>query len=149
MYLNFLSTELESLQSHDSLICFTVQKSAIACINVCIIVHSSHLAYERPWMCQLTMSTVTSPTFVEPWALRKFLMRSCSFGILSAKMPFKSVLSAEIFRETLVMMAGQYFCLRAERKIRKEKDEDIFKHFFLLIGVMWLPVLFTPKRRKN
>lgn len=68
-----------------------------------------HLIELRPWHSKLTMSTVTSPTFVAPWALRKFLMRSCSFGILSAMMPFRSVLSAEMLR-THVTIAGQYFC---------------------------------------
>lgn len=70
------------------------------------------------------MSTVTSPTLVAPCALRKTLTRSCSFGILSAKMPFKSVLSFEMFR-THVMSAGQYFCNR-------EDEQNLFLKRYLI-----------------
>lgn len=86
----------------------------------------------------LTISTLTSPTFVAPCALRKFLTRSCSFGILSARIPLKSVLSAEMFR-THVAIAGNNLCFiiiiffffaTAAELMKREEKKDIFKDLF-------------------
>lgn len=66
----------------------------------------------------LTMSMVTSPTFVAPCALRKFLTRSCSFGTLSARIALRSVLSDDALR--IEKTAGQHFC-------KGERDEEDFQ----------------------
>lgn len=97
-----------------------MQLSAVACYSVKRI--SGHGV-----VFSLTMSTVTSPTFVAPCALRKFLTRSCSFGILSAKMPFKSVLS-ELMLRTHVMTAGQYFCEKIflKRYLINRREKIVF-----------------------
>lgn len=55
----------------------------------------------------LTMSTVTSPTLVEPWLLRKAFTASCSCGIFSASTSFND-LSPEMFR-TNVVIDGRAF----------------------------------------
>lgn len=105
----------------------------------CIIV-SIHLSLRWPSRTlgeeiKLTMSTVTSPTLVAPCALRKFLTRSCSFGILSAKIALKSVLSLETLRAH-VMMAGQYFCNR-------EDERNLFLKCYLINRNYYVSRLFT------
>ena len=59
-----------------------------------------------------TISTVTSPTLVDPCCLRKALTRSCSFGILSARTFFKSV---EASLNDLKNMVEVIFCKKEKR----------------------------------
>lgn len=75
--------------------------SAVACYSV---PHCYTFGIEREI---LTISTVTSPTFVAPWLLRNALTFSCSAGIFSASVSF-NVLSAEMLR-TNVVKAGRVF----------------------------------------
>lgn len=83
------------------------------------------------------MSTVTSPTLVAPWALRKFFTRSCSFGIFSERTALKSV-SVEALRAA-EMSAGQYFCAR------EGKEQKIFIYKCYLIKAKVMRRLFTRK----
>lgn len=71
-----------------------------------------------------TMSTVTSPTLVDPCCLRKALTRSCSFGILSARTFFRSV---EASLNDLKNMVEVIFC----KKEKKKLILDYILNFFL------------------
>lgn len=71
------------------------------------VVDRTHGVWCEFYLSSLTMSTVTSPTFVAPCDLRNALTFSCSAGIFSASTSFND-LSPEALR-TNVVKAGRVF----------------------------------------